>query len=881
MKKIAQLGCGLVAGVLLAGCGSAGSGGGGVTPPAPNSTPVVSIDAMTTVPVINGSGTQGMLYVHNYGKTTANSLSFSLGSATTSSKLKSALAKVGLNLGGSLQDTQGFVLDASTCGSIPAGGSCAVKFTTPSLSVGNLGNSLVKLAYTAEKGAATTTQVVNYKYVNMAALSGVNFTGSLNVVGAQGTTPHVVGYVYGGGANGTIYKNVKLNSTNATTTISQGFIDGQEVAAGQVIAVEFAVGMQSNKASTVTVTPSWGGSSKLQSGLLNGSGGSALTLNLAPAQDTVNFIFGDLALLTAPQSTPAVVNVVNNGNGNSAGGLTAVATGGDAAGLTITNTNCASTLLLANAANSCQFNFTVTGYTSGTTTVEFKDSSNNVVASQTVYWTNDLPIAMLTIVPTPSTFTLGKAVTATESSVAFTITNIGHAPLTGVTYTPGNTGPGTWVQDGSTCTTTIAVAGSCAITGHLVGTNDGTGYVYYSVVGTQPNGNSGSFVGMPLSYSVTAQPSLEITPFSANMTVMANGVENKTQSYLVTNTGNDPALFSAINLLESSSNAYKPAIVSGAGAGTCTASTTLDQLQSCTVVVKYGPIPYTASINESGISTLQVDYHGGTPDTAYNSQSTLNYWLVGNDSYLEESAPLGTNLAGAGTVGSPFAGNANLTGMLITIKYTNVSLNYPMSNLNFNTNNLPRGLTVDGSSTCVTGSNVMTLESGISCNLVLALNPATLATIDGTVLLDFTSPTATWTTPLGFYSQTGSPIYVGYIQPTVAMTLSNNNGSFESTILSMTGANLDKGTDPVVSVSGVYGMLSESPVEPSANCTVESTTWGVSCGLAAGGTTSANVTYIMPTFLQPGIAESIPLVFSVPTPAYLNPKYTFINYVAP
>lgn len=254
---------------------------------------------------------------------------------------------------------------------------------------------------------------------------------------------------------------------------------------------------------------------------------------------------------------------------------------------------------------------------------------------------------------------------------------------------------------------------------------------------------------------------------------------------------------------------------------------------------------------------------------------------MGNDSYLEESAPLGTNLAGAGTVGSPFAGNANLTGMLITIKYTNVSLNYPMSNLNFNTNNLPRGLTVDGSSTCVTGSNVMTLESGISCNLVLALNPATLATIDGTVLLDFTSPTATWTTPLGFYSQTGSSIYIGDIQPTVAMTLSNNNGSFESTILSMTGANLDKGTDPVVSVSGVYGMLSESPVEPSANCTVESTTWGVSCGLAAGGNTSANVTYMMPTFLQPGIAESIPLVFSVPTPAYLNPKYTFINYVAP
>ncbi len=190
MNKV--FGLSLASAVLLAGCGGGAGGSSSGSGSPSTSSAQVSIDAMTSVPVINGSATQGTLYVRNYGTSTANGVSFNLGSATVKTKLKSALAKIGFNMGG-YEDSNGFILiNPERCASIPAGGSCAVNFSTPSMTLGNLGNSLVSLSYNSGKETQSTSQVVNYNYVSLAALSGVNFTGSLNVAGAQGSIQHVV-----------------------------------------------------------------------------------------------------------------------------------------------------------------------------------------------------------------------------------------------------------------------------------------------------------------------------------------------------------------------------------------------------------------------------------------------------------------------------------------------------------------------------------------------------------------------------------------------------------------------------------------------------------------------------------------------------------------
>lgn len=882
----------LAGGVLLAGCGG-GAGGSSSGGSSSTSSVQVSIDAMTSVPVVNGSSTQGTLYVHNYGTSTASGVNFNLGSATLKTKLKSALAKIGLNLGG-YEDSQGFILiNPERCVSIPAGGSCAVNFSTPSMTLGNLGNSLVSLSYNSGNGTQSTSQVVNYNYVSLAALSGVNFTGGLNVTGTQGSTQHVVGYAYGGGISGTSYKNVNLNSTNPTTTISNGFINGQEVVAGQVIAVEFAVALQGNKTSSVNVTPAWGGSqlqsSKLQSHALNAvsvGSGVPLSMTLTPSQNTVNYIFGNVPILAAPTGTTAEsISVVNNGNADGSGGLTATATPGS--GLTIDDTECRSTALLSNGRNSCEIKFSTNSYIPGSAVVQYK-SGATVVGSQTVVWTNDQPYPAVYVTPTPAGTTsvnplsFGKG--QPSGAIVFTITNVGKAPLTGVTYPVTNTGSATWAEASRTCTTTIGVgpSSSCNITGNLTGADDGTGQLYVKAVGSF-NSTNYSFVSLPVNYTVTATPSLSITPNTSSLTLLANNTDIKTQVYTVKNNGNDPALFTAVNLLTPGSAALKP-VITGSGAGVCANNTTLAENAECTVTVTYGPAAVNLSANESGVATLDIDYHGGTPDTPRNAEATLNYNLVGNDSYVQESMTA-TGLTGSGTSGAPYVGNANLNPMKITLTYTNPSVNYSMSNFNLNTNNLPYGLIIDTSnSTCATGADKMNIESnGGFCRLVLSLDRAQLATVSGSVVLDFTSPKATWTTPLGFYSQAGSMVDLNYAQPSVVFVLSQNNGSFESTILSITGSNLDKGANPLpVSVGGVSHWLESSPVNPSSNCTVNPSTYAVSCNLTVASNVES-VTYVMPNYLQTGESADIPLMFSTSTSAYgfLSPTYTFINYLAP
>lgn len=854
--------------MVLISCGGSSSGG---SAPTPSSNALVSIDAMTAVPVINGSSTKGVLYIHNYGNTTASGLSFGLNNETKMSKFKSLLSKAGLKQVASLGNADNFeLMNPELCRSIPAGGYCAINFSTPSLTKGNKGSSLVSLDYKMNGQTYKTNQVVNYSYVDISASTGVNFTGSLNVVGAQGEARHVVGYVYGGGKTGNKYSNVVLDSSSQSTKISNGFINGIEVSSGEVIPVEFIVSLQGNKSSGVTVVPEY--SNELSN---ERKSGTMLSLTLEPQQDIVNYIFGSVPILAAPTVSPTTINITNNGNAASTGGLTVSS---DNSNLIITN-NCQSTLLQANAANSCTVVFSVSTSTPGSALVTFKDNGNNTVGTQQVYWINDKPIPAVSLLPTPSTINFGKGVTQPESAISFAVINLGGAPLESVTYSITNSSPATasWTQDGSTCGVVIGSGSSCTITGHFTGVDDGAGTFYVRALGSY-GGNSYSFLSLPVRYTVEAAPNLVIVADgSTSMNVLANGVATQTITYTITNDGNDPANFSALNFDITGSGQSSYFIQSG----TCTSSTVLNENQNCTVIITLGPIPSSVTQNESGAGTLSIAYSGGTPVQDYSVTSTLNYTVFGNDSIAEIGTPTGDNLPGDGTESNPFSGNALLDPMTITIPYTNGSTSEPMVNFNLNTNNLPYGLKVSSNSTCATGSNLMNLAPGASCDLILEIDKDALknSPTGGSTVLDFTEPTATWTTTFGFYEQAGNKVYVNYLQPTISFVLSENNGNFESTVLTMTASNESTATTLHGNAWSVKGWLESVPVAPSGNCTINPSDYSVSCDLKT--TSTGTVTYVMPDYLISGDSADIPLVFSTNAGefAYLNPTYTFINFI--
>jgi hypothetical protein len=100
----------LLVALSLSACSSSGVDSGSNTT-APSTVNTVSIDEMTSVPVVNGVATKGTLYIHNYGTKAVTGLSFGLKNTSTSSKLKSFINNLGLNLSNSVLDKQGFYLN--------------------------------------------------------------------------------------------------------------------------------------------------------------------------------------------------------------------------------------------------------------------------------------------------------------------------------------------------------------------------------------------------------------------------------------------------------------------------------------------------------------------------------------------------------------------------------------------------------------------------------------------------------------------------------------------------------------------------------------------------------------------------------------------------
>lgn len=879
-------------GSLLTACGGSSSSGGNAPNKVVTSVPVV-IEATTVMPVINGSATRGQIYVYNSGDKAMSGLTFNVGNATVKSTIRSVLQKVGINLTGAYTDTHGFVLeDSSYCRTIAAHSSCAINFTTPNLTVGNRGGAEVKVSYTYNGKSITASQIVNYQYVNPSVLTGVNFTGSLMVVGQQNQQQRVTGFMLAGGNYESRYENIQLKSSNPSIQVVNGFSNGQEMAGSQVVAVEVNVPLQYNSVTSATVTPSWGATKQvqrqslshtLQSGTSAGVG-APLGLTINPKQNTVNYVFTYIPLLSVESSgtASATVDVINNGNA-AGSAVTASATSGDISAVTIDDSGC-NVALESSGTNSCSIGITVNSYTPGSAVITFSDT-NGEVGTQTIYWLNTKPYAAVSITPNPTTINVDK--NTTSSTITFTATNFGTVPLTSVTASVAPTNAHvTWDEISNSCQSsgTIVAGGSCTITGTLNGVTDGVGKLYAKVSGVYANGTSSvpvSYQSAPMTYTVSATAVLNMTPATTNWTIVANGVESYSQTYTVTNTGITDANITSISL-EAMSTSVSPVIQ--ATGTTCTNTTTLAPNDSCNIVVSYGPSPYSESENQSSTTHLIVDYHGGTPDLTHDVQSTINYNLIGNDSYLEINVASGSGFDGLGTSDDPFVGDyTTLANQVITITYTNMSNNYPMTGFALSLQGLSPAYVQGG--TCTQG---MSLDAQSSCTLVLTMASNTLsqqflASRGGSYSPNI-SLTATWTTPLGFYTQQESPVYVTYNQPTITSSLSANNTAFTTTTLGVTGTNIVAGNN-ITYIAKLMGGYVESTTSYSSNCSLINESQ-LSCGLSST-TSSADAVYDIGSgysdTTQAGNSAVVTVLdFTGTTPyVYLNPTYMMMNYVAP
>lgn len=879
--KIKHLGIALAIGGLLSACGGssgATSSGGGNTPVS-NTIPV-TIDAMTTMPVINGGATRGQVYVYNSSDVQITGLTYQLEKQTLKSSIRSMLQKIGISLNGATIDTKGFVLnDPEFCASIPAHSSCAINFTTPALSVGNQDGSRVSVNYQYNGKSVTSSQIVNYRYTDVSAVSGVNFAGNLNLKGQQNQHLRVVGFMYAGGASTVRYNNVILKPSNTTIVATNGFSNGQQVAGGQVVPVEFDVPLQDSRDGFATITPQWGNTQKLQQTVLQShslqdastSGvGDPLRLVLQPQQNTVNYMFSYIPLLSVATGTATTtVTVINNGNANATNGITATATSGDTSAVQINDTACSSANLTAFGGSSCTIGITVSTYNSGSAAITFT-SNGYTVGTQEIYWYNSTPYPLVYITSSATSVVLPKG--GSSGLITFTATNIGQAPLNGVSHAVTTNLPlATWVESSNNCASSLAPSASCTITGVLNGNTDGYAKLSASLFGNY-NSVAYTYRSLPVDYRVDSAAVLSINPTETQLKLLANGVESQSKLYTVTNTGTVNAILESVELSAMTTD-VQPVIESNA----CSIGLLLQPESTCTILVTYGPSPYTESANESGTTTLNVGYHGGTPDVSHVAKSVINYNLVGNDAYVQVTAAV-SNYTGSGTSADPYLTNYSLNSQTITLTYTNMSENYSMRGFSLNTQAIPQVYSQTG--TCPVGSNTVLLGVSESCTLILtlasdALSKEFLASRGISYSPNFTV-TSSWTTPLGFYSESQPIVYVTYTQPSVNSFLTPANGSFESTVLSISATNILPSAPVTLNVTGVESWLNTAPTNLSSNCTL-GTESSISCALTDTNS-NGSATYVMNDGFNVGDNAMIPLGFTSTPMVYLNPPYLWINY---
>lgn len=814
---------------MLSGCG----GVAGVSPGSNNSKSALEvdfqIDYVGTIPVLDGNPTSSYFYVHNDGDTPLTGVSYNLAGGSRLVGRSIDKSRLGLAATGDLTDANGFTLKASSlakCSSIAAHSFCEIEFTAPSLSISNQNNSLLEVTLLDANGFSHSyDQVLNYSYYNSSLQSGVNFASSADIVANITNKKYMQAYLVAGGSTNS-YSNVNLQiSDNGALQINQGFVNGQTLAAGQLVPVEFAVNINSQQPYPIDVTPQYiistssgvRNNSSLNVAAATVSSGQSLYVNATSQSDSsLALKIGNVPLLVAPsdESTAATIYV------SSFGRMSDLTIEPDSSNVTVYANNCGS-VIESNA--SCSFKLGVNSASSGSSTVVFKVKGTPVYSMVTFYAPTVLVDGEARLVNDAIPGLIGLQGNQSSSIINLMFSNLGRNPLTNLVFTPRTSSSGSSHLEivSNSCVPSIEPQTQCLVQVRMVsGTISEQGSVYLDVAGsvgttdftTQSNTidyyvntNSGLIIASPVGSSAT-------------LSVVGNGNESQSSILTLQNTGSsatpiNSTTISGINLpasLRISDNQCGNSLAAG---------------QSCNITVKYGPMSLES--NQSGVANLNVNY--GASGESNNLTGTINYSGIGLDSYLSLTNVSASGFSGSGSTANPYAASGcSASPMVITLTYKNMSENFIAQNLALDIidGHLTPYMSVDASSTCGYGANPKDLGVGQSCNLVLTADKSTMNN-NSSYNLNVIYPSASWNTSQGFVTQDNftyngsTTTYAGYTQPTLVSTITPTSGTSLNRTLAQTLVNADNCGSLTTKISSLAAFgVTAAPTTTTSGCTV-------------------------------------------------------------
>lgn len=833
----------------LAGCGGvagvAAGGGGAKTPLAVD----FQIDYVGTIPVLNGNPTSSYFYVHNDGDSDLTGISYnlaggssSLASSALSSKMNSSV-KSKLTAAGDISDANGFTLKAASlasCSSIAAHSFCAIEFTTPNLSTANQNNSLLQVSVLDANGFSHSyDQVLNYSYYNSSQQSGVNFASSADIVANITNKKYMQAYLVAGGSTSS-YSNVNLQiSDNGALQINQGFVNGQTLAAGQLVPVEFAVKINSQQAYPIDVTPQYviNLGTQLQKTPLTSSPSqnqakSNLAANLAAAtvssgqslyvnatsqtDSSLALKLGNVPLLVAPsdETNAATIYV------SSFGRVSDLTIEPDSANLQIYANSCGS-VIESNA--SCSFKLGVNATSSGSSMIVFKVKGKPIYSVVTFY-APSVPVAgEARLVNDTTVGLLGLQANQSSSVINLVFSNLGLEALTDLVFTPRNSSGGSSHLEivSNSCDPKIESQAQCVVQVRLIaGTVAEQGSVYLDITG-KVGTTAFTSQSNTIDYYVNTTNTLIIASpvgSSASLSVVGNGTESQSAIFTLQNTGSSATSINSTTL--NGINLPQSLNISDNQCGN-----SLPAGQSCNITVKYGPMNLESNL--SGVANLMVNYGASTESN--NLIGTINYSGIGLDSYLAITNVSASGFSGSGSTANPYAASGcSASPMVITLTYKNMSENFIAQNLALDIidGHLTPYMSVDASSTCGYGANPKDLGVGQSCDLVLTADKAAMNN-NSSYNLNVIYPSASWNTSQGFVTQNNftyngsDTTYAGYTQPTLVSTITPTSGTSLNRTLTQTLVNADSCGSLTTNITSLAAFgVTAAPTTTTSGCTV-------------------------------------------------------------
>lgn len=840
LSKVSPLA--LILAVTLAGCG----GVSGVASSSNNSKTALAvdfqIDYVSTIPVLNGSSTSSFFYVHNDGDTVLSGISYSLagGASTAATTQANKLAtQAKLFSSGDVIDSNGFILKGSSlasCSTIAAHSYCAIEFTTPNLSIANQNNSLLKVNVVDANGFSHSyDQVLNYSYYDATLQSGVNFVSSADVVANLISKKYMQAYLVGGGAGS--YSNVNLQiSDTGSLQLSQGFVNGQGMAAGQLVPVEFAVNINSEQPYPIDVNPQYiiNSSSSAQRTLLKNnsvkhnlaatlatgafSSGQSLYVNTTSKTDSsLALKLGSVPILSAPSSEANAATIYVS----SFGAVSDLTIEPDSSNVQIYANNCGS-VIESNA--SCSFKLGVSATSSGSSTIVFKVKGTPIY-SVVAFYAPSVPVSgEANLINEATVGIMGLLANQSSSIINLVFSNLGMADLTDLVFTPRNLFGGNTKLEiiSNNCDPRITTQTQCLVQVKVIaGMQSERGSVYLEIAG-QAGATPFTTQSNTIDYYVNTSSSLIITnPIgsSANLSIIGNGKESQSAVFTLQNIGISAAPINSTMLSGTS-------LSSGLSISDNQCGANLAGGQSCNITVKYGPLLLESA--QLGIAYLNINY--GATGESNNLTGMINYSAVGLDSALALTNVTTTGFSGAGTQVTPYAASGcDTTTQTITLTYKNISASFVAQNmaLDIIDGYLTPYMVVDAAtSTCGYGSTPKDLGVGQSCNLVLMPNKAGMND-SSSYNLDVIYPSASWNTTQGFVTQgnfvyNGSnTAYAGYTQPTLVSSINPASGSSLNRILTQTLVNADSCPSLNTKISSLTSFgVTAVPTTSTSGCTV-------------------------------------------------------------